>query len=291
MYIYIMHTHFIYIFYLTFLSLSSINSQQVSRSETSSKKEGLILSNIVSNSLSGSFWVNYYVYSTDDCSNPVGMIGGTSSDRCEKITDGGSRSMSSCDSTDGVTVIMTYNIYTSDNCLGTVTTTETSTYPAICTNDAPKQGSYRGTCSVNPDYGTQGKKDYVSTTCDGLVTSFISYTANACVSNGDGIYNLLYFDDCLTVTYSSHTAADCGDVGTNITNYPIEAGTCHNNINTDDLLYFDDDINNGYHWNDKGSIKEYCNSSASIFTNVSLFALSVAISATVSAFLIAIIYK
>lgn len=282
-----MRTHFLYTIYLTFLSLSSIHSQPELITETEQKigsnthikkREGLILNNIVSSSLSGSFWVNYYVFSTDDCSNPVGMIGGTSSDRCEKISGGGSRSMSSCDGTDGINVIMTHDIYTSDDCTGTVSTTETSTYPAICTNDAPKQGSYMGTCSVSPDYGTKGNKDYVSTTCDGLVASYIGYTTHACLANGDGTYTLIHFDDCMTATVSSHTDADCGDIGSNSMNFPIEAGTCHTDVNTDD-------VNNGFHWDDKGSIKEYCNSSASIFNSGSLV---VALCTVVSSFFLAI---
>ena len=268
MYIYIMRTHFLYTLCLSLLSLSYIQGEM---DNTHIEKEGITL-NLETNSLRGTFWVNYYVYSTDDCSNPAGMIGGTSSDRCEKITGGGSRSMSSCDSTSGVNVTITYDLYTSDDCLGIITAIEFATYPAICTNDVPKQGSYRGTCSVNPDYATKGNKDYVSTTCDGLVASYIGYATDACLSNGDGTYDLFHFDECSVATVSSHSVADCGDAGTNIRNYPIEAGTCHTDINTDDLLYFDDDANNGFHWNDKGSIKEYCNSAASIFNGNSLVA-------------------
>jgi hypothetical protein len=275
-----MRTHFLYTLCLSFLSFSPIQSQPADdffiELETVSnkdieKKEGLTL-NLETNSLRGTFWVNYYVYSTDDCSNPAGMIGGTSSDRCEKISGGGSRSMNSCDSTSGVNVTITYDIFASDDCLGIITAIEFATYPAVCTNDVPKQGSYRGTCSVNPDYATKGNKDYVSTTCDGLVASYIGYATDACLSNGDGTYDLFHFDECSVATLSSHSVADCGDAGTNIRNYPIEAGTCHNDVNTDDLLYFDDDVNNGFHWNDKGSIKEYCNSAASIFNSNSLVA-------------------
>jgi hypothetical protein len=173
--------------------------------------------------------------------------------------------MSSCDSTNNVNVIITYSVFVTDDCSGTVSTTEISTYPAICTNDVAGYGSYKYACASNPNYVKKGKKDYVSTTCDGLVASYTGYVTEACVANGNSTYNLIYFNDCSVATVSSHIEPDCGDPGTNIMNFPIEADTCHNDVNTDDLIYFDDDVNNGFHWNDKGSIKEYCNSGISIF--------------------------
>jgi hypothetical protein len=225
-----------------------------------------IYSLIINLETSGTIWLNYYIYSTDDCSNTIGLVGGLSSDRCEQFS-GGSRSMSSCDDTDGINVMITYDLFTTTDCSGLASNTETSLYPAICKNDSPNQGGYRGFCTTTPDYGIQGTKEYQTTTCDGLVTSYLGYTEEACVTNGDGTYTEIIYKDCSLATISYHNNADCSDSAINYMNYPIILDGCHNDVNTDDLIYFDDDINNGNHWYDKGSIMGYCNSGETKLTN------------------------
>ena len=257
-----------------FIGFLSFTNSEFLKSELDEDLQQTITGNreelIITGLSSGTIWLSYYIYSTDDCSNTAGLVGGLSSDRCEKFS-GGSRAMSSCDDSDGVNVVMTFNVYTSDDCSGTTSNTETSLYPAVCTNDSPNHGGYRGFCTNYPDYGIQGEKEYQYETCNGPVASYLAYTPYSCIANGDGTYTEIIYSGCSLATVSSHNNADCSDVSLNYMSYPIVLGTCHNDANTDDLLYFDDDINNGNHWNDKSSMKEYCNSGNSYFNNSNIF--------------------